>query len=118
MSKFNTRQISYAFRKLNKKGILSFRNFACCRSCALSELDDYQDGTKYGYCFYTNQGKYDLKNDGEVYLSYGLMDEKVVDERATKTKKIAEEIISTLKEFGISSEWDGKIESNILMICK
>jgi Domain of unknown function (DUF6891) len=104
-------RIAKAFAVLRKKGYFAEMHFQCCQSCGWAAVPDGQDKV----VFYHDQDGFAFgEQDG---------DEHGDNNRGTLVHPLyvawsgdAEEIIETLSQQGLETEWDGSLDTRIAIL--
>lgn len=110
------RKISQLFAALRKHDLIAKQNFACCMTCASTELGDMldQDKTKKGAVFYHHQDAQRFARTGELYLGYiDALDNDQDGE--PEQKRIARLIIDEATKLGLKTEWSGDTSERVLV---
>lgn len=103
-------KLTSALMELDEEGIVAREHFTCCGSCGASEIHDEADENHFGYVFYHVQDTESAQETGNLYLAYGH-----VGLAKKSTVEIAEIIVDKLKNFGLDVEWNGNINTRILV---
>lgn len=82
--------INKAFRMLRKLGYFAKQNFWCCSTCGWSAMTEEESKKAV---FYHMQDNDNLKEQGACYLSWS---------------GDGQEIVKTLSDSGVKTEWSGK----------
>ncbi|THV21665.1 DUF6891 domain-containing protein [Glycomyces paridis] len=98
-----------AFARLDDDGVIARENFACCQNCGTSEIWGHAEERHRGYVFFHMQDT-ERAPDGSLYLSYGSRSN--TDESVAA---IGAEVVKTLGEHGLRTEWDGSNKSRIVV---
>jgi hypothetical protein len=108
-------RLDAAFDELNAAGIVARQNFSCCSNCGHGEMggemrdEEAAGATVRGYTFYHMQDTESAVYGG-LYLKYGAArdgDAPVV--------AVGREIVATLNRHGLSTEWNGRGDTGILV---
>jgi len=108
--------LSKAFAKLRKMGYLAKQNYMCCQNCAGSAMtekastmiDAGKPKDEIRCCaFYHHQDAEYLKEGGDLYIAYGVMDSKAHGEIGIPSKEAGREIVNVFNECGLETVWDG-----------
>jgi hypothetical protein len=105
-------RLDKAFAELEESGIVARQNFTCCQTCGNAEIDDELNAAKekgrtpHGYTFYHMQDTESAVNGAGLYLAYA---------GKTGGGDVAREIIAALERHGLKPEWDGSVETRILV---
>jgi hypothetical protein len=107
-------RLDAAFSELEKRGIVSRQDFTCCSTCGAAEIwDEMKEARENGrqvkgYTFYHMQDtEAAIEGDG-ICLSYGS-----VIEGEEEALIIGREVVSTLDQHGLRTEWDGTFGKKI-----
>ena len=108
-------RLDRAFALLEKKGIVARQDFTCCQTCGHSEIwDEISEAARkrdiIGYTFYHHQDLESMADGGACYLAYGA---KADDEN--EALKVGNIICQTLREEGFNVQWDGSLNTRILI---
>ncbi|KFY13682.1 hypothetical protein V492_03099 [Pseudogymnoascus sp. VKM F-4246] len=107
-------KLTQAFDSLERNHkILARMNFACCRTCAISELagDCDEDETR-GYVFFHEQITEGLVKGGNVDLYFGSFTRS---ER--KNIDVGKRVVGSLRKAGLRVEWEGDPGQPIVVRC-
>ena len=97
-------RINKAFRNLYEKNIIALSNFTCCGSCGTAEMSNIMEEDGFiGYAFYHMQETQCIEQTAECNIAYG--------EYAVVGEIVSEE----LKKVGLSVDWDGNLDTRILV---
>ncbi len=116
-------KVKAAFKAMRKAGLTAKMNFSCCSGCACYDIASKASSDKdagktvnAGYAFYHKQDGTRLRESGECHIAYGRMScSKHGDLGDLTTEQIGEKVVECLTAAGITTEWDGKASSRILM---
>lgn len=112
-------RVANAFRALRGKGYAARANYACCQTCAWSELpDEYPDAK--GYFFYHEQDaerfdeKGNLPKGEKLYIAYDLNRQ----EHSTEAQQVeaGRILVAALEQAGLKVEWDGRAQTRVAVI--
>jgi hypothetical protein len=109
-------RLDWAFADLEKAGIVARQNFSCCGTCGVAEIDDEikqrqkKGGQLFGYAFYHVQDTENAVDGGGLYLNYGA-----TEDGEAAALAIGKEIVKTLNEFELKTEWNGSWDTRILV---
>jgi len=110
-------KVNWLFRNLRKRRLMAEQNFACCMSCAVSELSEMLDEDKKRSCpkcqkigavFYHRQDAQGFARTGHLYLGYIATEDG-------KEKQIGEIIVEEAKRLGIPIAWNGDASDRVLL---
>lgn len=105
--------LSKAFAELRKNGLVARQNFTCCQSCGnYSGWEEVKGSKKMGLVFYHRQDKENLQKDRYVYLAYSGWDEP----GKSTTKEVGNLVVETMKNNGLSVEWNGDVNTRIKVL--
>ncbi|MET8148403.1 DUF6891 domain-containing protein [Actinoplanes sp. NPDC049668] len=126
--------LTVAFAELNRLGVLAREDFACCGTCAATEIHDERDESRHwhGYLWYHQQDTESLvaSTDGSVYLGYGAYppadfdkaayDALTEDEKRSRYLADVEHMLDdlvfpVLRRHGMRVEWDRDQATRILL---
>lgn len=125
-------RLDIAFKALEQRGVLAEQNFTCCGTCGSAEIgSDIEDfGPWLGYVFFHAQDTERLLESGLTCLNYGsfwpnhvskaefdAMDAAVRRSHyEAKTLALMNDVVvPTLEEHGIDVEWNGSIDTRIII---
>lgn len=107
-------RLDAAFEELERNGIISRQNFSCCLTCGSYEIGDEMQKAAdsgrdvRGYTFYHMQDTENAAAGGDIFLCYGA-----VDEPEEARIALANEIVSTIKKYGLDPVWNGDLGRRI-----
>ena len=107
-------RLTNAFEDLENQGIISRQNFSCCGTCCADEiLDEVEEATNkcknvHGYAFFHMQDTEHAVEGQGLYLSYGSGDGNPL-----AAVQIGHRVADTLKQHGLVTEWNGKLQTRI-----
>ena len=107
-------RLDQAFADLDAHGIVARQNFADCGTCGVAEIQAEIDAVRKrgrkvrGYTFYHMQDTESAVSGDGLYLNYGSVDDSEKADLA-----IAGEIVQTLKQHGLRTDWNGRIQQRI-----
>jgi Arc/MetJ-type ribon-helix-helix transcriptional regulator len=106
-------KLDEAFAELDRNGIVARQNFACCQTCGHTEISYELGKTSVhrrvrGYAFFHQQDSETVASTDNLYLAYGAFNQG--DDEALA---VAWEVVRTLRQHGLSVEWNGKISKRI-----
>jgi hypothetical protein len=130
-------RLARAFALLEDRGIVSRMDFTCCQTCGHAEIgDEVEEGVDArGYTFFHRQDSERIA-DGDVMLAFGsfgphadldaaLFAAAEADEDTPERERarelamsrsgelIAEEVVRTLRDTGLTVDWDGTAGTRI-----
>lgn len=94
-------RLTRAFAALQEAGITARENFACCRTCGLSEIGDEGGPDARGFVFFHTQGTDSAATGHGLTLYYGGFDDS-----SETTTAIGHEVVAALEAAGLHTEWD------------
>ena len=108
-------RLDKAFAVLENEGIVARQDFTCCQTCGHSEIwDEITEATKtkkvLGYTFYHHQDLEWIVEIGECLLAFGATSENEND-----ALRVGEIICKTLRKEGFNVQWDGSLNTRILI---
>lgn len=107
-------RLDAAFAALEADGVISRQNFSCCGTCGATEIwDEIDRATRegrlgYGYAFYHMQDTDAAVEGYGLHLNYGAE-----DGHPGGAVAVGHEIVRRLREHGLATDWDGRIEKRI-----
>ncbi|MFD5536516.1 DUF6891 domain-containing protein [Streptomyces sp. NPDC127079] len=103
-------RLTRAFAALEREGIVARQDFACCRSCGLSEIGaEARDADRTrGFVFFHHQGTRGAAEGRGLSLYYGGFDGS-----AGTTEAVGRAVVAALVDAGLSAVWDGKPDKAI-----
>lgn len=116
--------LSAAFREFRKNGYLARENFACCATCAWTELsceaaDMQRNGQDvHGIIYYHGQDADGIEEFGECNIGFGGVHGKSDDEVAADDAAVGRTLVETLRKHGLSVEWNGSPAVRVLVDMK
>ncbi len=109
-------RLDRAFASFEDRGIIALQNVGVTQSDGLSDVSQRyaeagadRSGIE-GYCFYDGQDLEGVVEDGELWLTFGAV---AGDDR--QGVEIGRRIEQVLEDAGFEIEWDGSIESRLLV---
>ena len=109
-------RLTRAFDDLEDRGVVARHDFTCCQTCGRAEIEDEMDAvrttgkTVRGYAFYHTQDTERAIDGDGLMLSYGSIEDD--DEESVR---VGEMIVGALKRVGLAPEWDGDLNSRIIV---
>jgi hypothetical protein len=120
-----TTNLDRAFEELYETGVFAAQNFSCCMSCGSSEIyeeaEEEDDSREWrGYVFFHEQDTDHLLDSGLLYLAYGTFadegdDGEPVDDDDDLRRLVETDILPVLSRHGLRPEWDGDLDTRILI---
>ncbi|WP_285558665.1 DUF6891 domain-containing protein [Actinoplanes regularis] len=126
--------LTLAFTELNELGVLAREDFACCGTCAATEIHDERDDSRHwrGYLWFHQQDTESLVTsaDGSVYLGYGAYppedfdvaaydamtdSEKAARYQADLERLLDDVVFPVLREHGMQVTWNREKSTRILL---
>jgi hypothetical protein len=107
-------RLDSAFADLESRGVLARQDFSCCQTCGANEIRDAMKAEERkglqvrGYTFFHEQNTESAVEGRGLYLSYGS-----VSDEEEAALGIAKEVVDTLSKHGLTTEWDGTLETCI-----
>jgi Domain of unknown function (DUF6891) len=108
-------RLDEVFESLNNMGVLALQNISWCLTdgyCDMREVFNTSDNKCdiKGYCYYHGQDLDNAYSHGNLYLTFGAIDEDAEESEDISVGKI---IVSALESHGFTVEWDGKCDQRI-----
>ena len=106
-------RLDLAFAELNDDGILARKNFSCCTTCGVDEIDrelrSSKHASKTGYVFFTRN---DVRHavHGLLFLAFGSR-----DATPASMRRIAKKALAHLRRHKLKARWSGDIDEKILI---
>jgi hypothetical protein len=107
-------RLDHAFADLESQGIVARQNFSDCGTCGVAEIQAEMEAARKGgrkvrgYAFYHMQDTESAVDGSGLYLNYGS-----VDDGEPAQLGIGREIVQALKQQGLETKWNGKLEQRI-----
>ncbi len=110
-------RLDAAFEKLGRQGIIPRHNYWCCSTCGTTAIDaelndrimHWGQPTK-GYVYYHEQDTEGAVDINSLCLRYGA-----ADYSDAQTREVADTIIKALHDEGLKTEWNGDVNSSIVV---
>ena len=101
-------RLTSAFDQLNANGVVARQDFACCRNCGFSEIDDEADDNSRGFVFFHQQDTDRAANGDGLLLAFGAF-----PDAPDTTESIGHEVVAALTEAGLVVVWNGDVNQRI-----
>ena len=108
-------QLTSAFRAMRKAGLLAYKNFSCCGSCAGFELSQKAEALKKagkgdnikGCAFYHAQDNDNKKEGRNFFVGYGSMDTQEFGQIGLDSVEVGKLVVECFTAAGIKTIWNG-----------
>ena len=119
-------RLDRAFAALEAAGLIARQDFACCTTCATSEIwDEVSEPSAWrgNVWFHQQDTERAVEGDG-LYLGYGARDERSrwrrlrgagASDASDDTAAIGREVAQALRDAGLAVTWDGHVDRRILV---
>jgi hypothetical protein len=107
-------RLDRAFAALDARGIVARQHFTCCGTCGAGEIFEIAEERKMsgepirGYTFYHWQDTEGAVESGDLYLSYGS-----VEDGEAAALAVGKEVAEELRRYGLATSWNGRWDKRI-----
>lgn len=106
-----TTNLDRAFEELEEAGVVARQDFACCMNCGSSEIFDERDDSRLARLrLLPPAGHGSFDRGGQLYLAYGRFSSQI-----DLHELVDKQILPVLTSHGLSPEWDGDLDTRILL---